>query len=45
MKECLQFGGDWTGVDKKSAAYFDAVRARGRREVEHLQKTLGQAGQ
>jgi hypothetical protein len=43
MKKCMSTHGDWTGVDKKSGAYFDAVRARGRREVEQLQKTIGQA--
>jgi hypothetical protein len=42
MKNCLDMKGDWTGVDKDSPEYREAVRARARREMEKLQKTLGQ---
>jgi len=42
MKDCLDMKGDWTGVDKDSPEYREAVRARARREMEKLQKSLGQ---
>jgi hypothetical protein len=42
MKNCLDMKGDWTGVDKDSTEYREAVRARARREMEKLQKRLGQ---
>jgi hypothetical protein len=42
MKFCLDMKGDWQGVDKDSPEYREAVRARARREMEKLQKTLGQ---
>ncbi|MGH7295223.1 MAG: hypothetical protein ACRELB_09830, partial [Polyangiaceae bacterium] len=42
MKSCLDMKGDWQGVDKDSDAYREAARARARREMEKLQKSLGQ---
>jgi hypothetical protein len=44
MKDCLDMKGDWQGVDKDSPEYREAVRSRSRarREVEKLQKSLGQ---
>jgi hypothetical protein len=42
MKFCLDMKGDWQGVDKDSAEYREAMRARARREFEKLQKSLGQ---
>jgi hypothetical protein len=41
MKGCIDMQGDWQAVDKDSDEYREAVRARARREVEHLQEQLG----
>jgi hypothetical protein len=49
MKNCLDMQGDWQAVDKDSDEYREAVRARGRREMEgivknaqKMQESLGQ---
>jgi hypothetical protein len=42
MKNCIDMKGDWQTVDHDSEAWRDAHMARARREVEKLQKTLGQ---
>jgi hypothetical protein len=41
MKDCLDIKGDWQGIDKDSAAYREATRARARREMEKGLKALG----
>jgi hypothetical protein len=41
MRQCIAAKGDWQAVDKDSDEYREAVRARARREVERLQRTLG----
>jgi hypothetical protein len=43
MKRCIDMkGGDWQAVGKDSDEYREAVRARARREVENLRKTIGE---
>ena len=42
MRQCIAAKGNWTGVDKDSTEYREAVRARARRNIEKLQRTLGQ---
>jgi hypothetical protein len=43
MKDCLESNGDWSGVDKRSPAYRNAIRDRARHEVGNLRKTLGKS--